>query len=67
MRIFDTIFGQKRSFTEGLKVAPFAIFAGLAFTIPYALTAKFIGPELPSIVGAVVGLSLVIPATKRGF
>ncbi|OAV24063.1 L-lactate permease [Moraxella catarrhalis] len=60
-------FGQKRSFTEGLKAAPFAIFAGLAFTIPYALTAKFIGPELPSIVGAVVGLSLVIPAAKRGF
>ncbi|OOS07755.1 lactate permease [Moraxella cuniculi DSM 21768] len=60
-------FGQKRSFTEGLKAAPFAIFAGLAFTIPYYLTAKFIGPELPSIVGAVVGMALVIPAAKRGF
>lgn len=60
-------FGEKRSFTEGLKAAPFAIFAGLAFTIPYFLTAKFIGPELPSIVGAIVGMALVIPAAKRGF
>ncbi|MFC0819828.1 L-lactate permease [Moraxella marmotae] len=60
-------FGQKRSFVEGLKAAPFALFAGLAFTIPYALTAKFIGPELPSIVGSVVGMALVIPAAKRGF
>ena len=60
-------FGQKRSFTEGLKAAPFALFAGLAFTIPYVLTAKFIGPELPSLVGAIVGMALVIPAAKRGF
>ena len=60
-------FGQKRSFTEGLKVAPFAIFAGLAFTVPYFLTAKFIGPELPSLVGGIVGMALVIPAAKRGF
>lgn len=60
-------FGEKRSFAEGLKVAPFAIFAGLAFTIPYALTAYFIGPELPSLMGSVVGLAIVVPAAKAGF
>lgn len=60
-------FGEKRSFTEGLKAAPFAIFAGLAFTIPYALTAKLVGPELPSLLGAVVGLAIVVPAAKAGF
>ncbi|MCL1623770.1 L-lactate permease [Moraxella sp. Tifton1] len=60
-------FGEKRSFTEGLKAAPFAIFAGLAFTIPYYLTAKFIGPELPSLVGSIVGLAIVVPAAKYGF
>lgn len=60
-------FGEKRSFTEGLKAAPFAIFAGLAFTIPYYLTANFIGPELPSLVGSIVGLAIVIPAAKFGF
>lgn len=60
-------FGEKRSFVEGLKAAPFALFAGVAFTVPYYLTAKFIGPELPSLVGSVIGLALVIPAAKFGF
>ncbi|OOR86209.1 lactate permease, partial [Moraxella caviae] len=60
-------FGEKRSFTEGLKAAPFAIFAGLAFTVPYYLTARFVGPELPSLLGAVVGLAIVITAAKYNF
>lgn len=60
-------FGEKRSFVEGLKVWPFAIFAGLCFTIPYFLVAKFLGPEFPSLVGGFIGLLIVLPATKRGF
>lgn len=60
-------FGAKRSFAEGLKAAPFAIFAGLAFTVPYYLTARLVGPELPSLLGAVVGLAIVVPAAKFGF
>lgn len=60
-------FGAKRSFVEGLKVWPFAIFAGLAFTIPYFLVAKYLGPEFPSLVGGFIGLLLVVPAAKRGF
>lgn len=60
-------FGEKRSFAEGLKAAPFAIFAGLAFTVPYALTARFIGPELPSLLGSIVGLAIVVTAAKAGF
>ncbi|MDO4441026.1 MAG: L-lactate permease [Moraxella sp.] len=60
-------FGEKRSFRQGFEAAPFAIFAGLAFTIPYFLTAKFVGPELPSLVGSIVGMAIVIPAAKAGF
>lgn len=60
-------FGEKRSFVEGLKIWPFAIFAGLAFTVPYFLVAKFWGPEFPSLVGAFVGLAIVVPAAKAGF
>lgn len=60
-------FGQKRSFAEGLKAAPFAIFAGLAFTVPYFLTARFIGPELPSLLASIIGLAIVVPAAKYGF
>ncbi|MDO4427652.1 MAG: L-lactate permease [Moraxella sp.] len=60
-------FGASRSFSEGLKAWKFAIFAGFAFTVPYVLTAKFIGPELPSLLGAIVGLAIVVPAAKKGF
>lgn len=60
-------FGEKKSWAEGLRMLPFALFAGLAFTIPYALTGVFLGPEFPSIVGALVGLSIVVPAAKKGF
>jgi len=40
-------FGKNRSWTEGLNIIPFAIFGGLAFTVPYALTGIFLGAEFP--------------------
>jgi lactate permease len=60
-------FGKNRSWTEGLDILPFAIFAGLAFTIPYALTGVFLGAEFPSLIGGLVGLAIVVSAAKRGF
>ncbi len=60
-------FGKNRSWTEGLSALPFAIFGGLAFTIPYALTGMFLGAEFPSLIGALVGLAIVVPAAKKGF
>lgn len=60
-------FGQNRSWKEGLALFPFAIFGGLAFTIPYLLTGIFLGPEFPSLLGALVGLSIVVTAAKRKF
>ncbi|MBA2057088.1 MULTISPECIES: L-lactate permease [unclassified Psychrobacter] len=60
-------FGKNRSFVEGLKVWPFAIFAGLCFTVPYYLVARYLGPEFPSLVGGFIGLMIVLPAAKRGF
>lgn len=59
-------FGENRSFAEGLKAWKFALFAGIAFTVPYFLVAYFLGPEFPSLVGGIVGLLLVVPAAKRG-
>ncbi len=60
-------FGKNKSWTEGLTMFPFAIFTGLAFTVPYALTGIFLGPEFPSLVGALVGMGIVVPAAKAGF
>lgn len=60
-------FGRNRSWTEGLSILPFAIFAGLAFTVPYALTGMLLGPEFPSLIGGLVGLALVVTAARHGF
>jgi len=46
----------RKSFWEGL---PFAIWSGFAFVVP-SLLAVSLGQEFPSIIGAVVGLLLVI-------
>jgi lactate permease len=60
-------FGRNKSWSEGLAIAPFALFAGLAFVLPYAAAGIFLGPEFPSIIGALVGLVIVVPAAKAGF
>lgn len=65
--LMTKIFGKEKSLKPALKAAPFAIFAGLAFTVPYSLIAIFLGPELPSLVGAFIGLGLVILAASKGF
>ncbi|HEY7867500.1 MAG TPA: L-lactate permease [Psychromonas sp.] len=60
-------FGKNKSWTEGLDILPFAVFAGFAFTIPYALTGVFLGPEFPSLIGGLVSLAIVVTAAKKGF
>ena len=60
-------FGRSKSWTEGLAITPFAVFGGLCFVIPYAAAGVFLGPEFPSMIGALVGLLIVVPAAKAGF
>jgi lactate permease len=59
-------FGVNRSWKEGLSILPFALFSGAAFTVPYMLTGVLLGPEFPSLLGALVGLMIVIPVARRG-
>lgn len=65
--LHDRIFGENKSFAAGLKVAPFAVFAALAFILPYLAVATFMGPEFPSLIGGLIGLAIVVPAAKAGF
>ena len=64
--LMTRFFGKNRSFGEGLAIWKFALFAGLAFTIRSKILARFLGPEFPSLLGALVGLCLVVPATRAG-
>lgn len=53
---------RKKQIKEAL---PFAVWSGIAFVIPSALVVPF-GQEFPSIIGAVIGLALVLLTTKLG-
>ncbi len=65
--MMSRFFGRKRSWTEGFSIFPFALVAGLCFTIPYTLTGMFLGPEFPTLVGSLLGLLIIIPLAKAGF
>lgn len=60
-------FGANRSWTEGLSMVPFALVGGLAFTVPYVVFGTFLGPEFPSLLGAPVGLAIVVFIARRGW
>ncbi|WP_455232410.1 L-lactate permease [Geopseudomonas aromaticivorans] len=60
-------FGKEKSWKAGFEVLPFAIFGGLAFTLPYAATGVFLGPEFPSLAGGLIGLAIVTTAAHFGF
>ena len=60
-------FGRNRSWSEALPALPFALFAAFAFTIPYGLAGRFLGPEFPSLLGGLLGLALATLAARAGF
>ncbi len=60
-------FGKNRSWREGLEILPFAIFAGVSFVVPYAITGVVLGPEFPSLLGGLIGLAIVTTAARKGF
>ncbi len=65
--IMTRFFGRKKSWTEGLSILPFAIFAAFSFTIPYAFAGIILGPEFPSIIGGLLGLFIVTFSIKKKF
>ncbi|WP_205341631.1 L-lactate permease [Denitrificimonas caeni] len=60
-------FGKEKSWKAAIEIIPFAIFAGLAFTIPYAATGILLGPEFPSLLGGLIGLAIVTSAARFNF
>ncbi len=67
MLMLTRFFGPEKSFKPAIAIIPFALFAGVAFLLPYVLIAMLVGPEFPSVLGGLVGLMIVVPASKAGF
>ena len=59
-------FGPRRTIRDGLAAWKFALASAFAMTVPYFLAAYFLGPEFPSIIGGLVGMSIMIPLAVSG-
>jgi lactate permease len=60
-------FGPSRSWSEGLQVWKFALFASFSMTLPYLAASYVLGPEFPALLGGLTGLAIVVSAAKAGF
>lgn len=60
-------FGKNRSFKDALPIIPFSLFASVMFVIPYLLIAKYGGYEIPSLIGGLVCLGILVISAKFGF
>jgi len=60
-------FGEQRSIKPALEVLPLTIFAWASFAVPYWLTAYFLGPTFPALLGAMVGLLVTSLTLRAGY
>jgi len=65
--ILCKLFGPNKKFGDCAAAIPFCIFTGIIFDIVYLAIAKFIGPELVSLVAALVTLIITVFTSKAGF
>jgi len=55
------------SIKKGREIWILALFAGILFTVPQFLVAVFVGPELPALLGSLIGLPVFLIAVSKGF
>jgi len=60
-------FGPAKRGRDVFAAAPFALFTTVVFASVSLVTARFFGPEFPSLVGGIVTLAATVFAAKRGF
>ena len=60
-------YGKNHKFSDAFPVIPYILFVVVVFDIFYLLIAAFIGPELVSLLAAVITLFIVLFTTKKGF
>lgn len=65
--VLTRVFGGEKDLKAAFEVFPFCVFSGLAFSVPYILSAYLFGYEFPSILAALIGLLITVFAAKKGF
>lgn len=62
--LLTRFFQPVRSWRAGLALWRFALLAGLSFTLPALAVAALLGPEFPSLLGALAGLAIMVPLAR---
>ncbi len=68
--VLVTMFGkdaEHKKVSKAFEIFPFIVFVAVVFDVVYLCIARFIGPELVSLVAAVVTLFVVLATSKSGF
>lgn len=65
--IMCKMFGKNKRFRDVVPVLPFIIYVAVLFDVLFIVFASFIGPELTSLLSAVITLFIVLFTTKKGF
>jgi len=58
--------GKKRGLKDAFNIFPLCLFAGLIFTVPVWVFSH-VGPEIPTLMGALIALPVFVFAVKNGF
>ena len=59
-------YGPNRTWSEGFSAWKYCIFAGVCFSVPYFIVAWTLGPELPSLIGGLIGLGIAALGKASG-
>ncbi len=59
-------FSDTPGWRSGLAIAPLALLSGLCYSLPAYLVARYLGPEFPSLLGALAGLVLLTLLVRSG-
>ena len=60
-------FGEERSIKPALEVLPLTLFAWASFSVPYVLTAVYLGPTFPGLFGSMIGMAVTVTALRAGY
>ncbi len=59
-------FGKNKKWSEGFAVWKYCLMASICFGVPYYILAWWSGPEIPSMMGGIIGLGVLVWLTKKG-
>ena len=60
------MFGKDKSTKYAIEIIPYILMSAVAFVVPYLICAAFLGPEFPSLIGALIALVICVVTAKKG-